>query len=125
MSKNSGLCSVDGCASPAHARGWCWSHYHKLRRAMPREGPRTPYGAGVKSGVCSAEGCGRSTVSRQLCKTHYGQWLSGECIFRPIRPWGQTVEGRLWQNVRKGTDDKCSALDRHMAYRGGLREYPG
>lgn len=57
-------CSHEGCNSAARTRGYCVSHYHKLRRTG------TTYGPGSAKS-CSYPDCPNPVSSRGMCETHY------------------------------------------------------
>jgi len=68
-------CSIDGCTSPALARGWCTKHYTRWRTHGDPEYTKplpelTP---------CSVADCGKAAVTRGWCQTHYRRWrVSGD-----------------------------------------------
>ena len=49
------ICSVEGCDKPVEARGWCRSHYYKLRQTPP----------------CRVAGCEKGSKSKGFCPEHY------------------------------------------------------
>lgn len=60
-------CSVTLCDKEALARGYCNTHYMRVRRTGTADDP-------VKViRLCSIEGCVEIHESRGLCKLHYGQ----------------------------------------------------
>jgi len=62
-------CSIDGCPTPADARGWCRKHYMRWRRhgdptttLQHMEGPHP---------VCAVSGCGRDSHGKaEYCGMH-------------------------------------------------------
>jgi hypothetical protein len=58
MSKQ--VCSVEGCANVATAKGLCPSHYEAAKK-------RGEFG----SAICSAEGCQREATTDGLCASHH------------------------------------------------------
>lgn len=53
-----GTCTVGGCGRRVMARGWCNTHYYKLRDAPP----------------CSVDDCDRKVLARGLCPACYARW---------------------------------------------------
>ncbi len=68
---NKSTCKVDGCARPAHAKGYCQSHYRTL--APP-------------SGGCSVDGCDNSHYARGLCGGHYARKRLGRSVDGLLQP---------------------------------------
>lgn len=59
-------CSVDGCESDAHAKGWCrrhWTRMHLYGRLEKIQG--------VIKGNCIVEGCNNPIKGKGLCNNHY------------------------------------------------------
>lgn len=62
-----GTCSIDGCAKPHYARGWCRTHYSRWQRnGDPLLLRRTPQGS-----VCSVGNCQDEPHSKGMCSSHY------------------------------------------------------
>ncbi len=57
-------CSFPGCTSPHHARGYCKSHYSRVRR---RGKSKTGKG---RAGQCEIAGCSRLSVRNKRCASH-------------------------------------------------------
>ncbi len=81
-----GMCSVESCKRPVHARIWCRFHYERwrlggdplsnvTRKAAPRVSPIPP---------CTIASCGRGVLARGWCSVHYARWRSyGDPLFDP------------------------------------------
>ncbi|HKE66408.1 MAG TPA: HNH endonuclease [Micromonosporaceae bacterium] len=64
-------CAADDCDKPAHSRGFCRSHYRRLRLYGD---PLTPPRKVLRhQGTCSLATCERDARVRGLCRTHYTQ----------------------------------------------------
>jgi hypothetical protein len=87
-------CSVDGCAQPHKARGYCSKHYQRF----------TKFGDPLKVGYtqsppqCIVDGCAGVVLARGWCRRHYYRWsthgdpLAGRAFARP-HPERCTVDG--------------------------------
>lgn len=61
-------CAVDFCGREAKCRGYCGTHYSRLRRTGDPLGmKRHRYTDGVQ---CSIDGCGRQAQDRGMCGMH-------------------------------------------------------
>lgn len=69
-------CSVELCEKETQARGYCGTHYMRVRRTGNTDDP-------VKSiRLCSIAGCDRVHDSRGLCKYHYKHLRRSEGVGR-------------------------------------------
>lgn len=76
-------CIADGCTEPAHAKGYCKSHYGRLYRGV--SDPNTPLRE--KFGPdCTFEGCTKPNHSGGLCGGHAKQAQSGKPL-TPLRTY--------------------------------------
>ncbi len=57
-------CSVPGCTAPHHARGYCKSHYSRVRRRG-----KAKRGTG-RASQCEIAGCSRLAVRNKRCASH-------------------------------------------------------
>ena len=71
---NKRTCTIDGCGSPAHARGWCDMHYRRWRRhGDPRGGGRC-YSTPEEAFAARAERRGECLIwTGAKVSTGYGQ----------------------------------------------------
>lgn len=61
-------CSIEGCESKAHARGWCTKHYYRWKRQGSAEYVRP-------ARTCEVGDCGRPHEARGMCFVHHQRWL--------------------------------------------------
>lgn len=65
-------CSIDGCAKPHEARGWCPAHYRRWRATGDPQGSRVrKYKARPR---CAVETCEKPNYGHGFCQTHYWRW---------------------------------------------------
>lgn len=76
------LCSVEGCGRKLRARGYCVSHYNRVRSYGSIDRPCKQCGKGIpldkghvklcdECNQCSVEGCTGGDISKGLCQEHY------------------------------------------------------
>lgn len=80
-------CIVSGCDRPAHARGYCPTHY-------------------VTDAPCSVDGCDRMAYAKGMCKKHWAQARRTGDPIPKQRPRGCTVTGCGSPVVAKGMCNK-------------------
>ena len=68
-------CTVDGCESPGHVRGWCKKHYTRWQRTGDPEVTLRAIRAASRPTVCFVDGCLNLHYAKGLCKLHYARWL--------------------------------------------------
>ena len=74
-------CSVDGCTNPQTSKGYCMSHYQRLRYGGALDAPFSSFNHRWQKadGICSADGCDNvAPRGRAYCST--------ECRPPPARP---------------------------------------
>jgi hypothetical protein len=62
-------CSVAGCETPAHTRGYCATHWSRLRKHGDAGGVERQ--RQWQSGPCSVGGCEKVAEKRGFCELHY------------------------------------------------------
>jgi hypothetical protein len=68
-------CSVDECLTQSYCKGFCKTHYDRIRRhGDPFTIKQIRRG---KDAICEIEGCQGKHVARGLCNTHYGRFARG------------------------------------------------
>lgn len=94
-------CSIEGCESPALARGWCDMHYRRWRRTG--DPLSTLRGSKVRSIlVCSVDGCEKRASRRGWCSAHYERWrLHGDPIATHQPRIAISPVERFWSHVDK------------------------
>lgn len=65
-------CSLEYCDKPAHARGWCSTHYRQWHQG------RTLAPVAVLPEECAFSGCGRKRYAKGYCVAHYYQMREGK-----------------------------------------------
>lgn len=68
MRRREPVCTVEDCAPPHYARGWCMAHWQRNRTYGD------PLGGGPMRqprGECSVEGCDRRVLAKAWCHAHY------------------------------------------------------
>ena len=74
MRKEHDTCTMDGCARPHKARGYCQTHYMQFKRGVTPVGPiRTR--VALKPDECAEDGCAEPVKAKGLCKMHYQRLL--------------------------------------------------
>lgn len=63
------LCSIEGCHRPAKRKGWCNTHYERLRRTGDITRGRKP-----KKLDCNIDACSKPHFARGFCHIHYARW---------------------------------------------------
>ncbi len=71
-------CTVAGCDAPHHARGFCKSHYSRLRRRGEVTGR-------ARGKLCEIAGCPKKVSEGKRCAGHTGQPESAGHMTRPDR----------------------------------------
>jgi hypothetical protein len=60
-------CTVAGCKRAYRAKGLCFFHYKKWRRAELEDRPR-------RYDICSKADCKKKVVEHGLCQDHFDAW---------------------------------------------------
>ena len=92
-------CSIEGCAKPVKARGWCSKHYgqwHKTGSPLKTRAPKK----------CSIKGCDQTARGRGWCLTHYRRWM------RTGSPEGLTLERRFFEHIAHQDERGCWIWDK-------------
>ena len=77
-------CKADGCdREPGKRRGYCDTHYNRLRKGKNLETPIRERQS--RAGSCEIEGCGRPIRTRGYCGAHYGRLITGRKLHAPLR----------------------------------------
>lgn len=86
-------CSIDGCARPSAARGWCTTHWRRWRRTLPAASiAPVARQATDDERACAAGGCGKVARARGLCPAHWKHWRVTQGPLPP-RPAICSVQG--------------------------------
>ena len=66
-------CAAPGCDQPHHAKGWCMTHYYRLKRGMwdALSRPIARYAKRGAQAVCSVDGCDKPYHAKGYCSAHY------------------------------------------------------
>jgi hypothetical protein len=76
-------CSIEGCESPARAKGLCKKHHTRLLRHGDASVRLTPEGCDP-SRICNVADCGRPLLAKWLCGSHYARQTKGLSLDAPI-----------------------------------------
>lgn len=93
-------CTIEGCADPARARGWCKKHYERWRKHGDPAWVRPQR-------ACSAEGCSDPARSREWCDVHYMRWRRTGDANQPPKYIVRDNETRYWSKVDKRGPNEC------------------
>jgi len=77
-------CSVPNCDRKHYARGFCNTHYMRLRNGTDMDAPIR--GSGPRT--CTHDGCDRKHFSKGYCQPHYERLRKGRDMDAPIRGYG-------------------------------------
>ena len=96
---NAGLvCAAPGCDRGARAKGYCLTHYARVRRNGDLESrvrvarPREKSGTRQRRTGCSVEGCGNRHKGHGFCDKHLGRF----------KRFGDPLAGGVFRSKRKG-----------------------
>lgn len=104
-------CTVDGCARPHKARGYCQGHYARvLRTGQP--GPAEFRRHNTPS--CELDGCGRDHYIGGFCRVHHERWQRHGSTDDP-RP---TTPERFWSKVDTSDRDGCWLWEANLSVGG-------
>lgn len=98
------VCSIDGCANEAHARGWCPNHYYSWRK---HGDPLAIERIKLKPlPICKADDCDNSVLGggRGWCKMHYTRWLrhgDPDARFPGLRESARLTYSSFHRRIRK------------------------
>jgi hypothetical protein len=96
-------CSVPGCGGKHEAKGFCITHYSRLRRGEEIDVPIRRIGVRHD---CSVATCRNRAVVKGLCKTHDARARRGADLNEPIK------------RVSQDSQCKFKGCDRHIASHG-------
>ena len=96
-------CSVEGCQKPHIAKGYCATHYDRLRNRGTLEPIKRPE---IPVRHCSVNGCEGKYKARGWCSKHYDRWLTHGSLAEPVRPQGCKVDGCDKKHCGKGFCEK-------------------
>ena len=74
-------CSVEECATPRRAKGFCEKHY----RLWKKHGDPNKGAIVRQDSKCEVGGCDSTPLARNLCKTHYLRWYKYGDAEEPVR----------------------------------------
>ena len=67
-------CSIEGCARPRKARGWCKTHWQRWSRTGDPGAEMQIRAFSTGPETCSIEDCDRPVKHRGWCGMHYQRW---------------------------------------------------
>ena len=63
-------CSVEECATPRRAKGFCDTHYRRWKKY----GDPSGFAPKPEIATCAIDGCERTHYAKGWCARHYGRW---------------------------------------------------
>lgn len=113
------ICTVENCWSPAHAKGWCrthWTRMHLYGRLEKKQG--------IIKGNCTVEGCKLPIKGKGLCANHYQmQRLYGRTSKLEKNKTKHPFYMMWWE--RKRADDLIESWIEFENFVSGIGEKPG
>lgn len=121
MTVQNRTCSIDGCVSVVHSRGWCKKHYERWRV----HGDPFQCGKMSTGDTCSVDSCSEPILARDWCRKHYSRWYKtgslecstistdGGCLIggcgRPVQARGLCITH--YNRRRLGMDRGICSID--------------
>lgn len=107
-------CSVDGCEKKHAARGWCNTHYNRMRREKAIEVRQF-----WSTTVCSVEGCEKKRTQLSWCGMHYMRMrrhgslesVPRQCNTCSVDGCERPAQGRGWCNMHLLRMSRYGRLD--------------
>lgn len=123
-------CSIEDCTKPVKARGWCQSHYLKLRGAAPCKEDDCPRPVIAKGWChphyyalrtvppCTVESCDRPQQVKGWCRSHYEKLRESDQVCK-VEDCSKAVRAHGWcryhyyklRDPRTGEPNPCAADD--------------
>jgi len=76
------ICKVEDCGRRVRTRGYCRTHYERVRKTGDPGGPIKVISR-TNPEFCTFDGCEEPYKANGYCGAHYGQWYRGEEL-RPL-----------------------------------------
>lgn len=108
---NTKTCSVEGCGNKHSAKGYCYTHYRRMRRRG-------------EFGTCEVSGCENGKDRGAMCNPHYMRKLRGAPLDAPIK---EHFKDGLRESYEQGDAQSVAAKVKarcHINNETGCWEYP-
>ena len=109
------ICSIDGCESRVHARGYCDKHYLRFKRHGD------PNWMFVKK-TCSIDGCDGPVYGHGWCQLHYQHWYRNGNPLKTLRTYEKHGKRKIPEyNIWHAMNDRCHSPNNKFYRRYGER----
>lgn len=113
-------CQAPGCVRAAVAKGYCNTHYERVRTGRSLDLPIRKVTPHRSRQECSVAGCTTLAVAKALCGGHYQRMINGLDVHVPLRIRGVATKERL--SARSVlNEDGCLIIDGYRTPDGYVR----
>lgn len=112
------ICSVPDCGKPAHAKGWCRTHWTRMHLYGRLEKVK-----GLIKGTCTVEGCEAPIKGKGYCVNHYQLHRRNGTTDKLIKNKRKHPYYSMWFERRRA-NDLCDAWLELDDFAAGIGEKP-